>query len=151
MVVTVHHVGRRQVGPLVHPHVERRIVAKRKTALPRIEMVRRNAQIGQDAVHPFNPVIAQPRVHDAEIAFDECQPGIFGQVRPCIAVLVDRKKAPPRAEPVENPARMTAAAESQVDINPCGPNGKTLKAFIEQNRHMVDTHTGQLEKSVVKV
>ena len=46
---------------------------------------------------------------------------------------------------------MTAAAESQVDINPCGPNGKTLKAFIEQNRHMVDTHTGQLEKSVVKV
>ena len=61
--VTVHYVRSRKPGTLIHPHVERSVETERESALPRIEMVRRHAQIGQHPVHLFVSVQAQlPRM-----------------------------------------------------------------------------------------
>ena len=140
MIVLVHDVGRRQGGPLIHPHVERSVETEREPPLPRIEMVGRHAQIGQNTVHPLDAVTTQPSSHEAEIGLDENESRIVGQVPPRIAVLIEGKQTPAVGKPLENAPRMASAAESHVDINPCRAGWRDHSmALIEQYRHMVGT------------
>ena len=116
--VTVHYVRGRKPGTLIHPHVERSVETERESALPRIEMVRRHAQIGQHPVHLFVSVQAQLPPHETEIRFYEREAGVVGDVAAGVAILVEPQQAPLCGKPLQNPARMPAAAESQVYVNP---------------------------------
>ena len=140
MIVLVHDVGSRQGGPLIHPHVERSVETEREPPLPRIEMVRRHAQIGQNTVHPLDAVTTQPSSHEAEIGLDENESRIVGQVPPRIAVLIEGKQAPAVGKPLENAPRMASAAESHVDISPAGTDIEQFDALIEHYRYMIGFH-----------
>ena len=140
MIVLVHDVGRRQGGPLIHPHVERSVETEREPPLPRIEMVGRHAQIGQNTVHPLDAVTTQPSSHEAEIGLDENESRIVGQVPPRIAVLIEGKQTPAVGKPLENAPRMASAAESHVDISPAGTDIEQFDALIEHYRYMIGFH-----------
>ena len=100
MVVAVDHFGRCQLCTLVHPHIERSIVPERKAPLLRIEVVRRHPQIGQNAIDPLHTQIAQPGVHETEIAFDKSQPGIIGKIGPRITILIECEQTALRSQPL---------------------------------------------------
>ncbi len=78
--VAVHDIGSRASAAIVHTHVERGIRTERKSALRRVEMVRRDAQIGQYAVDTVDASAAQCAAHEAEVGLDEREALVVGGV-----------------------------------------------------------------------
>lgn len=120
-VVGVDHVGGRPAAAAVHAHVERRGAAEREAPFDGVEMVRRNAQIGQYTIDLRDAAQAQCSAQEAEIALHIDEPRVVGTVGQRIAVLVEAVEPPLGAQLRENAPRMAAAAEGQIDVSACGP------------------------------
>ena len=86
-------------------------------------------------------------MHETEITFDKSQPGIFGQIGPCISILIECVQTALRTQPLENATRVSTAPKGQIDIYSIRPNIKSIKALFKQYRYVIDTHTKFLKKT----
>ena len=149
-VVGVDHVGRSPAAAAVHPHVERRRAAEREAPLDGVEMVRRNTQIGQNAVDLRNAPQAQRSAQKAEIALHVMKAPVVGTVGERIAVLVETVEPPFGPQQRKNTARMAAAAEGQIDVSACRIDREQSDGLLEQHRSMVALlHARNRYKSVI--
>ena len=138
VVIAVHHLRGVQLAPLVHAHVERRLAAEREAPFGGVEVVRRDAQIGQNTVHGRHPGPTQLSAQKAEIAGHETKTRIIGAVGFGIAVLIERKEPALGAERFEDASRVSAAAERKVDVSPPRVYIEQRHRLFEQDRCMVN-------------
>ena len=150
MIVRVDHIGRRYAAATIHTHIERRCAAKRKSPLDSVEMMRRNAQIGQYAVRLHNAAQAQRSAQKAEIALHIAKPPVVGTVGQRVAVLIEAVEPPLRSQQGEDAPRMAASAEGQIDVSACRFDAEQSDGLLEQHRRMVALlHARNRYKSVI--
>ena len=135
--VAVDHVGGRQPAALVHPHVERRLAAEREAPFEGVEVVRRDPEVGQNAVDL--PDAAQPQrpAQEAEVALDVVETGVVGAVGARVAVLVEGVETPFGPQCGEDAARVASAAEGQVGIGASRVDVEQPDGLFEQYGYVV--------------
>ena len=138
--IAVHDAGRRQRAPLVHAHVQRRFAPERETPLHGVEMVRRDAQIGQNAVHLLHLPQPQCPAQKAEVALDVVEPPVVGAVRARVAVLIEGVESPAGTQLFEDAARMAAPAESEVHVSARRVYGEQVDGLLQKDRCMILRH-----------
>ena len=146
--VVVHHVGRREPPPLVHAHVERSLSAERESALHGVEMVRRNPQVGQNAVDLRHAAQPQRPPQEAEIALHVVKTRIVGTVLQRVAVLVETVQTAFRSQGGEDAARMAASAESEVGVSARRFDSEQSHRLFQQYGSMVLRHNSYLQRSI---
>jgi hypothetical protein len=106
----------------IHAHVERARLAEREPALGMIELRRRHAEVGEDAIDLRDAEPCENLADVAELAMDQlrgiAEPGLRGRQGGRVAVDPDQPPARPRDR-----ARVAAAADRTVDINPVFSRG----------------------------
>ena len=146
--IGVDHIGRRQPPPLVHAHVERRLPAERKAPLDGVEMVRRHAEVGQNAVHLRDAPQPQRAPQEAEITLHIVEPRIVGTVLQRIAVLIEAVETPLGPQCGEDAARMAASAESEVGVGARRIDTEQCHRLFQQYGSMVLRHNDCLQRSI---
>ena len=138
----------RQSSPLVHAHVERRLATERKAPFEGVEMVRRDPQVGQNAVHLPHAAQPQRAPQEAEIALHIVEPRVVGAVGQRIAVLIEAVKTPFGTQSGEDAARMAASAESEVGVGARGINTEQRHRLFQQHGSMILRHNGCFQRSI---
>jgi hypothetical protein len=79
---------------LIHPHIQRSVGLERESSLGGVEVVRRDAQVGNDAVDlaVHHATQAQLRAQKAEIALDEVVTLVTREVGLGVGILVEREE-----------------------------------------------------------
>ena len=105
-------------------------------------MVRRHAEVGEDAVERLYSPHTQLAAHETEIAFDEGKPVVmdaFG-IGLRIGVLVERIEPAPAAELRKYQRGVAAASERQVGVTSLRSDVEQLDGFLCKNRYVVFVH-----------
>jgi len=118
--------GNPSVG--VHAHVEWAVESDGESALAFIELVRADAEVGQDAVHLFGAVQAKVVFDVAEVRGDEHQVWVLRQVVLGVGILIKGVELTGR-ELVQDGLAMTAAAKGHVNVRPSWIDVEALKTF----------------------
>ena len=104
----------------------------------RIEVVRRDAEVGQHPVHLSDAVIAQEGSEITEVAADKDEPRIVGRgVGLGVGVLIESEKSAVGAQSTEDGTAMAAAAEGDVYIDAIRRQVERLQTFVEQGGDVV--------------
>ena len=103
-------------------------------------MVRRNPQVGQNAVDLRHAAQPQRPPQEAEIALHVVKTRIVGTVLQRVAVLVETVQTAFRPQGGEDAARMAAPAESEVDVGACGVDAEQADGLFQKDRCMVLRH-----------
>ena len=132
----IDEIRRRRPLPL-HPHVERPVGTEGQAASGIVELRRGRAEVEGDAGDIGNPECGQQLFHVAVAAFDQRQPAgsLRRQGRAAgdrIRVAIDGVDA--AAHGLEQGARIAAAAERTVDVNPVVTRGERVNRLGEKNR-----------------
>ena len=146
-VVAIDDVVRRPLLVVVHPHVDRALVAIREPALGAVELRRRHAEVEQGATDLGHAMLGQRLVQFVEPATARADTvGELGQSgKRCsdrIGVLVDAENVDVSASAQQCMA-VTAAAERRVDDGPgrnCVEDGRDLvnhHGIVFETRHWV--------------
>ena len=105
-------------------------------------MVRRHAEVGEDAVERLYSPHTQLAAHETEIAFDEGKPVVmdaFG-IGLRIGILVERIEPAPAAELRKYQRGVAAASERQVGVTSLRSDVEQLDGFLCKNRYVVFVH-----------
>ena len=103
-------------------------------------MVRRDAQIGQNAVHLLHLPQPQRPAQKAEVALDVVEPPVVGTVRARVAVLIESVESPAGTQLFEDAARMAAPAESEVHVSARRVYGEQVYGLLQEDRCMILRH-----------
>ena len=136
LVGGIEKLGGRLAG-LAHPHVERAVVGKGKTALGAVELHRRHADVEGDSVDRRQPALGERPVHPAEALVDQGQ----ARVRDERCTLRDRRGVAIEGDHSSRPRPkqglgVAAGAERTVDLSGAGLHGEAGDDLIEQHRLM---------------
>ena len=145
--VFVHNVGCRQPGPFVHSHVKRSVEAEREAAAFVVEVVARNAKVGQQAVNFLHSIVAHPLLDIPEVAADKGESVIVDHVLLSIGILVEAVEVAVEPQASQDLAAVSAAAESHVHIDTVRPDSQAVNAFCQKHWYVVclcrDNHLSQ--------
>ena len=111
-------------------------------------MVRRDAEVGQDAVHLHDAPQPQRAPQEPEIALHVMKPRIVGTVLQRVAVLVEAIKAPVGPQRGEDSARMAASAESEVGVSARRIDTEQCHRLFQQYGSMILRHNDCLQRSI---
>ena len=100
-------------------------------------MVRRDAQVGQYAVDTVDASAAQCAAHEAEVGLDEREALVVGGVDARVGILIERIEPSPRRQFGQYAARVTAAAEREIDVYAVGTYRELLDSLFQQNGYVV--------------
>ena len=136
--------GGERRGP-VHAHIERRVGFVRKAPLRRIELVRGNAEVEQDAVDLSDADTLQQRLHFKKIAVQRGETfAKVGKPRACrserLPVPVDADEPARFRQTLEHRLRVSAAAKRAVHKNAAATGKKQRNHLVEQHRDMMKLH-----------
>jgi hypothetical protein len=102
----------------------------------------RDTEVGYQTVDLTDAEITEIVLQVSEILVEEGETFVVDLVCFGIGILV-KGYQPALGEPVENGARVTAATEGYIDINPFGPEVKPCNALIQQCREMIYSHQAE--------
>lgn len=100
-------------------------------------MVKRDTQIGKDAVNALHAVITQKIAYIAEIPVDKRESLVVDAIFIGIHVLIEPEQSAFRSKPRHDEPRMPSAAERDIDINPIGMYVQSVDCFGCQGRNMI--------------
>ena len=136
MVVGVHHSGGVIGCHLAHAHVQGTIEACGEPFLGRVELMRRNTQVGEDAVHLSAMVELDEILEVLEILRYEGETLVVEGIRSRVLILVEGIEMP-RGETLKDGTGVAAAAESDVDIHALGLDVEAFDAFVQHDRIVI--------------
>ena len=91
------HAAQQGVGPFgqsgIHPHVEAAVAPGAEAAVLGVELVRADAQVGEDAVHLLHALEAKEVGGEPKVLRDEVEPRVVGDVVGCIGVAIESEQA----------------------------------------------------------
>ena len=122
---------------LIHAHVQFAVEAKREAALLVVEVMKRHAQVGKNAVHAVHAVVAHKVLQKGKIAVYECKSGVVDAVGIGVHILVETIKVSVAAQMLHYGARVTTATKGDVDIGAVGLNVKSVDALVQQCRYVI--------------
>ena len=123
----------------VHAHVERAVEAEAEAALGVVDLRRRDAEVEQHAVDLRDAERGERRRHRRERGVVDREARIGGErgvgrgAGDRLRVAVERDQAALRRQPLEDRARVAAAAERAVDIDAVGIGDERIDRFVQQN------------------
>ena len=111
-------------------------------------MVRRNPQVGQNAVDLRHAAQPQRPPQEAEIALHVVKTRIVGTVFQRVAVLIESVESPAGTQLFEDAARMAASAESEVGVSARRFDSEQSHRLFQQYGSMVLRHNSYLQRSI---
>ena len=144
-------VSRRNAALIVHAHIERPFLAKRKTARRLIKLRRRHAQIKQNAIKTGRANICKRRFHAGKRAAGEMKARIVNPGRRFrrLWVAVQRVQTPCPAQGSKHGTAVPATAKGAVEINTIRANGERLHRLVQENRD-VSAHIAKLSSAPLR-
>ena len=144
-------VGGGNTALIVHTHIERPFLAKRKTARCLIQLRRRHAQIEQNAVQARRAYRRERRLHTGKRTAREKKARVVNSGRRFrrLRVAVKRIQAPCPAQSGKNGAAVPTAAKSAVEIGTIRANGERLHRLVQENRD-VSAHIAKLSSAPLR-
>ena len=145
LAVRLDDIVRRELRLRIHAHVERRIVHIREAALRRVDLVRRDTEVKDDAVDERCPLrledlleMREIAVHDVDVALDVLE-ALFRR-RDGLLILIDADNAALRREQFRDAMGMASASQSTVDIDPFFICHETLDRLLQHDADMMKLH-----------
>lgn len=125
----------------VHSHVERAFKSDTEASLRYIYLMRRHAQVKQDAIDQRDFVLLENVAQMDHIAVNDSHTAIVGEqllcVLYCVFVLVKTKDATILSEFTQQKTAMTAASERPVYIDPSRIGDEKLDRTLEKYRYVI--------------
>ena len=127
-------------GPLLtHPHIQRGVVMVRKTALGCVQLVRRHADVQQNAVHPVDAQLVQRLTHMHKIGLHQ-RGGQALQTGTCrgdgVGVLIQRDQAT-RGETRGDQIGVSASSGRAIQVDAVGSDAQRLNGLLRQHREVI--------------
>ena len=135
----VHKIPRGGHLPPVQPHIQAFIAAEAEAAFGNIELVRRDAEIEQDAVHARDARSAQSDAELAEICMKEQRPSrerlqTIARCRQRILICIQTDDASRAAQPHAHRLRVSSATHRPVHIAPLRVRHQCIHRFPAPDR-----------------
>ena len=140
MVVGIHHGGGVVGGHLAHAHVQRTVEASRKAFLRCVELVRRNAQVGDYAINMTAAVIKLNKVLKVpEVLGNKGEALVVKGIGFGILVLVESIEVT-RRQPFKDGTGMAATAKGNVGVDALGVDVQALDALFQHDRIVIHVY-----------
>ena len=117
-IIFIDNIGRCRTRTLVHTHIEWSIKAEGEPSLFGIEVMTRNAQVGQYTIYLCYAIIAHPIFQITKVATHKGKATVaFGHVLLCISILIKAIEMGRLVEPTQYFAAMSASAEGNIYVD----------------------------------
>ena len=97
----------------------------------------RHTEVGQQPVNLLDAVVAHPVLQIPEITSYKCEALVADNVPLCVLVLIEAVQTPPGAQPAEDLAAVSAAAEGHVYVNTVGLDSKPVDALLQEYWYVI--------------
>ena len=133
----VDQVGSRRTLAAVHTQIERTVHPCREASLGLVDLVARHAEVGQQAVNVAHAVEPQKVLEVCKVLVYQAETRVVDTIAGCVAVAVESVEASALTKARQDGARVTAAAEGDVDIYPVGAYVEPIQALGQHHRPVV--------------